>query len=40
MSVLIGFENTVAGRLQPVSATLESYDPFTGKPWALIPVTE
>lgn len=34
---LTGFRNTVAGRLQPVSATFESWDPYTGQPWALIP---
>ncbi|MFT4014664.1 MAG: aldehyde dehydrogenase [Paracoccus sp. (in: a-proteobacteria)] len=32
------FQNTVGGRLQPVRATFESFDPFTGKPWALIPL--
>lgn len=37
MSALIGFENTVAGRLQPVTSVFESYDPYTGRPWALIP---
>lgn len=34
---LIRFQNTVGGRLNPVSATFESFDPYTGKPWALIP---
>lgn len=32
------FENTVGGRRQPVRDTFESFDPFTGKPWALIPL--
>jgi len=32
------FENTVGGRLQQVRNTFESFDPFTGKPWALIPL--
>lgn len=35
---LTGFQNTVGGRLQTVSATFESFDPFTGKPWAAIPL--
>ncbi|KQW72474.1 aldehyde dehydrogenase [Ensifer sp. Root127] len=35
--VLLGFQNTVAGRLRPATATFESFDPYTGKPWALIP---
>lgn len=34
---LTGFQNTVGGRVQPVSTTFESSDPYTGKPWALIP---
>ncbi len=34
---LVHFQNIVAGRVQPVSATFESYDPYTGRPWALIP---
>lgn len=34
---LLGFQNTVAGRLQPAKATFESFDPYTGKAWALIP---
>lgn len=32
------FQNTVGGRLVPVRGTFESFDPFTGKPWALIPL--
>ncbi len=32
------FQNTVGGRLQPAHGTFESFDPFTGKPWALIPL--
>lgn len=35
---LSGYQNTINGRLQPIAATFESYDPFTGKPWALIPL--
>src|SRR5579883_183792 len=31
------FENTVGGRRFAPHATFESFDPFTGKPWALIP---
>jgi aldehyde dehydrogenase (NAD+) len=38
MTALTGFRNTVGGRLQPVSATFESFDPFTGKAWATIPL--
>jgi (Z)-2-((N-methylformamido)methylene)-5-hydroxybutyrolactone dehydrogenase len=34
---LVSFQNTVGGRLQPIADTFESHDPFTGKPWALIP---
>ncbi|MDQ0469986.1 aldehyde dehydrogenase [Labrys wisconsinensis] len=34
---LVSFQNTVGGRLQPIAETFESHDPFTGKPWALIP---
>ncbi len=37
MTTLTRFQNIVAGKLQPVSATFKSFDPFTGKPWALIP---
>lgn len=35
---LARFHNMVAGRLQPASATFESLDPYTGRPWALIPL--
>ena len=35
---LIHFQNTIAGTLQPVAATFESFDPYTGKPWAAIPL--
>lgn len=31
------FQNTVGGNLVPMRANFESFDPFTGKPWALIP---
>ena len=34
---LVSFQNTVGGRLQSTAATFESHDPFTGRPWALIP---
>jgi aldehyde dehydrogenase (NAD+) len=34
---LVSFQNTVGGRLQSSAGTFESYDPFTGRPWALIP---
>jgi len=34
---LVSFQNTVGGRLQSTAGTFESHDPFTGKPWALIP---
>ncbi|MDX8513054.1 aldehyde dehydrogenase [Mesorhizobium captivum] len=34
---LVSFQNTVGGRLQSGAGTFESYDPFTGGPWALIP---
>ncbi len=33
----VSFQNTVGGRLQPVADTFETYDPFTGQSWALIP---
>jgi acyl-CoA reductase-like NAD-dependent aldehyde dehydrogenase len=35
---LTSFQNTVAGQLQPVAGTFETYDPFTGMPWGLIPL--
>ncbi|WP_420347633.1 aldehyde dehydrogenase [Pelagibius sp.] len=31
------FQNTVGGRQVEATATFESFDPYTGKPWALIP---
>lgn len=34
---LVSFQNTVGGRLRSGADTFESYDPFTGRPWALIP---
>jgi acyl-CoA reductase-like NAD-dependent aldehyde dehydrogenase len=34
---LVSFQNTVGGRLQSSADTFESHDPFTGRPWALIP---
>ena len=34
---LTRFQNTVAGRLQPASTPFESLDPYSGKPWAVIP---
>lgn len=37
MSSLASFANLVDGASQPVGETFESYDPFTGKPWATIP---
>ena len=37
MSELTRFANIVAGKSMPLAATFESFDPFTGKPWALVP---
>ncbi|HEV8388352.1 MAG TPA: aldehyde dehydrogenase [Dongiaceae bacterium] len=37
MTSLARFSNTVGGGVQPTAATFESFDPYTGKPWALIP---
>lgn len=37
MSELTRLTNTVNGAPRPGRATFESYDPFTGQPWALIP---
>lgn len=34
---LVSFQNTVGGRLQSGADFFESYDPFAGRPWALIP---
>lgn len=36
-AALVEFLNTVAGQSRSSSATFESYDPYTGKPWALVP---
>ena len=35
--MLTAFRNTVAGAEVAATATFESFDPFTAKPWALIP---
>src|SRR5437763_10327529 len=37
MSDLVTFQNTVGGRKMAAPAHFESFDPFTGKPWAKIP---
>ena len=37
MTALTSFANTVGGAVHSAGATFESYDPYTGKPWALIP---
>jgi aldehyde dehydrogenase (NAD+) len=37
MAELVRWSNLVAGAAQQASAMFESHDPFTGKPWALIP---
>jgi acyl-CoA reductase-like NAD-dependent aldehyde dehydrogenase len=37
MNALTSFSNIVDGVAKPGGATFESFDPFTGKPWALIP---
>ncbi len=37
MTALTSFANTVGGAVQSAGATFESFDPYTGKPWALIP---
>ena len=37
MSGLTVFQNTIAGKKTGSSEFFESFDPFTGKPWALIP---
>ncbi|MFK7754340.1 MAG: aldehyde dehydrogenase [Sedimentitalea sp.] len=34
---MIQFENLVGGQSVPARETFESFDPYTGKPWALIP---
>jgi acyl-CoA reductase-like NAD-dependent aldehyde dehydrogenase len=37
MSALVSYSNIVEGISQQATATFESFDPFAGKPWALIP---
>ena len=37
MTALTSFANTIGGNAQPIGATFESFDPYTGRPWALIP---
>ena len=37
MSALVSYSNIVDGISQQATATFESFDPFAGKPWALIP---
>src|SRR6185503_11218767 len=37
MAELVCYSNIVGGVAQPAVATFESFDPYTGKPWALIP---
>jgi len=37
MSELTRFTNTVAGKAVATLESFESFDPFTGKPWALVP---
>ena len=37
MSPLVTFSNLVDGRAAKTATSFESYDPFTGRPWALIP---
>jgi aldehyde dehydrogenase (NAD+) len=37
MNSLVSFENTIAGRGCASDVTFESFDPYTGKPWAVIP---
>jgi aldehyde dehydrogenase (NAD+) len=37
MTSLASFHNTVAGAKQAATTMFESFDPFTGKPWALVP---
>jgi aldehyde dehydrogenase (NAD+) len=37
MSALTRFSNIVNGAAVATAATFESFDPFTGKPWALVP---
>ena len=40
MTELVTFLNTVAGRKAEATSFYESFDPFTGKPWARIPRCE
>ena len=37
MAELARYSNIVGGSVQNAAATFESFDPYTGKPWALIP---
>jgi aldehyde dehydrogenase (NAD+) len=37
MTSLTRFSNIVGGAAQPAAATFESFDPYAGKPWALVP---
>lgn len=37
MNALATFHNIIDGRAVETTGTFESHDPFTGKPWALIP---
>ena len=37
MSALTQFTNTVNGGTAPTVASFESFDPYAGKPWALVP---
>ncbi|WID95185.1 aldehyde dehydrogenase [Bosea vestrisii] len=37
MTLLTSFANTIGGASQRVGATFESFDPYTARPWALIP---
>jgi aldehyde dehydrogenase (NAD+) len=37
MSELTRFSNIVAGKAVSAGSTFESFDPFTGQPWALVP---
>lgn len=37
MTALVRFANTIGGAAQRDDATFESFDPYTGQPWALIP---
>ena len=37
MMTLTQFHNIIGGQEQAARASFETYDPYTGKPWALIP---